>query len=133
MTRIGAIGPGGTPARRSARGGGFGLPAPPTEARGAAGAAAVSSASLLALQSVDPARRDSNAMARAAATLDELRGWQLDLLDGTADPARLARLQALADGPQATTDPALRAALADVALRARVEIARRRARPASLA
>jgi hypothetical protein len=64
--------------------------------------------------------------------LDDLRGLQLELLSGRADPARLARLAALAEGPDAA-DPALQAVLREVSLRARVELARRRAAPATAA
>jgi hypothetical protein len=53
---------------------------------------------------------------------------QLDLLRGRADPAALARLAALAEAPSgAVADPALRSLLAEVGLRVRVELARRRA------
>jgi hypothetical protein len=123
--RIGAIN--GSPAapRRAARAGAFTLP---DEAPTAATTAAAPAASLLTLQDTaavtpDPAR----ARRRASAALDDLRGLQLELLDGTMDPARLARLAALTEGLEAAVDPALRDVLGAVALRARLELARRRA------
>jgi hypothetical protein len=127
MTRIGAIGGGPSPARRGVRpAGGFALPpgAEPAEARSAGAATAVSA--LLALQEQPPRAAPDRALARAEAVLDELRGLQLDLLRGRPDPGRLARLAALAESGAAPADPALREALSQVALRARVELARRR-------
>lgn len=127
MTRIGAIGGGIAPARRGMRReGGFALPlgAAAAEARSAGAAAGVSA--LLALQEQPSRAAPDRAMARAETVLDELRGLQLDLLRGRADPDRLARLAALSESAAAQADPALREALAQVALRARVELARRR-------
>jgi Class II flagellar assembly regulator len=67
--------------------------------------------------------RDAGARRRGGAMLDELRALQADLLRGAADPARLARLARLAEG-ETGADPGLREAVAGIALRARVELAR---------
>jgi hypothetical protein len=59
---------------------------------------------------------------------------QVDLLRGGATPARLARLATLAKAAEADAtlgDPGLRAVLAEVTLRVRVELARRRAADAT--
>jgi hypothetical protein len=135
MTRIGGIQGGPAPARRVARGaGGFALPAAAgaTEAAGLAPASAVSA--LLALQE-RPAEGGSGEQARSRgeAALDELRGLQLDLLRGRDDPARLERLARLAEPGGGIEDPALRGTLAGIALRARVELARRQRATASRA
>jgi hypothetical protein len=132
MTRVGAISAGPVAARRPARLGGFGPALGPTpEAVGAAATAAAAPAGLLALQETGRVEHDpARAGRRAAAMLDDLRGLQLDLLSGGSDPARLARLAALAEGPEAA-DPALQAVLREVSLRARVELARRRAASAT--
>lgn len=68
--------------------------------------------------------RDGAARRRAASLLDELRGFQAELLGGRPDPARLARLAALRTGEEGA-DPALRDAVRAIALRARIELARR--------
>lgn len=92
-----------------------------------AGAAALGAVApgLLALQEEGSVReRDARARRRATAVLDELAALQAELLAGAADPARLDRLARLAEGEEAA-DPALAAIVAEVSLRARVEIARR--------
>jgi hypothetical protein len=133
---VGRIGGAAAPRRAVRAAGGFGLPG-----TGSAAAAATSSAgdvaALLALQEGErtrdlepPAER---ARRRARAALDELRGLQLELLRGGADPARLERLAELAEAEETLADPALREVVAGVALRVRVELARRRARLASAA
>jgi hypothetical protein len=135
MTRVNGIGGSAVPARRAARAGGFGLPGaePGPAARPAAAASGV--AALLALQEGEgpgaPAPAAERARRRARAALQELGGLQLDLLRGTADPARLERLAALAGTASEVADPALRDALEEVRLRVRVELARRRVAPAS--
>jgi hypothetical protein len=117
--------------RRSGRSqAGFTLP-------GAGGGAAASAASgaaevvaLLALQEEAPAVPPPNERAarRARAALEELRGLQLDLLRGRHDPARIERLQALARSEAAISDPTLHALVEEIALRVRVEVARRHER-----
>ncbi len=94
------------------------------EARQAA-AVAAPGLGLLALQSGQgDAERDQAARRRADSLLEELDGLQREMLGGAADPARLRRLAALAEG-EAGADPALRDVVQAIALRAAVEAARR--------
>ena len=140
MTRVGGIGGGTAPSRRAARSpGGFALPrgtdgaaeGPTAPAAGAAGGIPA----LLALQehgaASGPAVVADRARRRARRALDELGGLQLDLLRGEGDPARLERLLKLTASAEEVPDPTLRDALAEVTLRVRVELARRRAAFAS--
>ncbi len=136
MMRVGGIGGPASPARQAARpGGGFALPDAPG-ARAPAAVAAASPAALLALQEgpgADQASED-RARRRGRAALDLLREVQIDLLRGGATPARLARLATLAKAAEADAapaDPELRVLLAEVTLRVRVELARRRVTPAT--
>lgn len=140
MTRIGGVGGGAAMPRRLARpAGGFALPGAGAPASAAPAAAAGGIAALLALQEqqVPVAPPEQRAARRARAALDELRGLQLDLLRDRSDPARLARLAALAESEAVLADPALHEVVSLVALRVRVELARRgvagarRAAPAS--
>ncbi|HYI84592.1 MAG TPA: flagellar assembly protein FliX [Acetobacteraceae bacterium] len=95
----------------------------------AASATAAVGLSLLAVQeNGGRTGRDAAARRRAASILDELQGLQAELLGGRTDPARLARLAALQDGEEGT-DPALREAVRAIALRARIELARRGRHP----
>jgi hypothetical protein len=77
---------------------------------------------------VEPAAE--RAARRGREALVELQGLQLDLLRGSADPGRLARLAALAVSTD-VADPVLRRTLDEIALRARIELARHRAASAS--
>ncbi|MBR0657567.1 flagellar assembly protein FliX, partial [Plastoroseomonas arctica] len=82
--------------------------------------------SLLALQETGAAaERDARARARGAALIATLAALQTGLLRGSVDSAVTARLAALSEG-EAAADPALAALLADITLRARVELARLR-------
>jgi hypothetical protein len=116
--------------QRSAGGfsvGGTGATGVAAEGAAAAAPAAAVGLSLLAAQENGAGRgagRDAAARRRASAILDELRGLQAELLGGAPDPARLARLAALGAGEEAT-DPGLQEAVRAVALRARIELARR--------
>jgi hypothetical protein len=127
MTRVSGLGAVAAPARRARAGGGFMLPG--AQAESASGVVATSGvAALLAVQEDGRGQGAAGrAAARVEAALAELTGLQLDLLRGGTDPARLARLAALADSPEALADPGLRAAAQGVALRVRLELARRRA------
>lgn len=134
MTRVAGIGAGALPARRSGRtGGGFALPSEPGLASGSAVAAAAPV--LLALQegATAPAPVEPPGGRAARAGLALLRDLQLDLLRGVHDPDRPERLAVLvakveaAVDPAVVTDPALRAALAELGLRLKVELARCRA------
>ncbi len=122
----------GVQAGRSRRGaGGFALPDAAGDAAGSSEVAAPPTlGGLLALQeSGVPDRPEAlaeRARRRASQALDELRGLQLDLLRETPDDgARLARLEALAAAPEPGLAPELGALLAEVRLRARLELARR--------
>jgi hypothetical protein len=124
---------GAPPARRGARAAsGFALPGD-RPATAAAASAPSGIAALLSVQDEDagaPAKRETP-LRRAALALDELRGLQLALLRGCGDdPARLERLAALANGADLAAEPALRSLIAEVRLRARVELARRHAQNA---
>jgi hypothetical protein len=127
MQRIGGLGAIASPSRRARVSGGFALP-PAAAESAAAPVPAAGLGALLAVQAeaAAPEAVAARAARRAARALDELRGLQLDLLRGGADPARLARLAALAEAAEALADPALGAAVAEVTLRVRVELARRR-------
>jgi hypothetical protein len=124
---MGAVGRG----RARPGAGGFGLAAAGSDSAreaGAAGAAAPPG-SLLALQesgaAVPVEERAARARRQATEALDDLRGLQLALLDGSANPAGLERLSRLGGDSQAGLEPALAALMAEVAVRARVELARR--------
>lgn len=82
---------------------------------------------LLALQeSLAPEPAESRARRRASAALRELTGMQLEMLGGAADPARLGRLSVLSEAEAESAEPALASILQDIALRARIELARHR-------
>jgi len=84
----------------------------------------VSLAGMLALQELpDPELADREARRRGQDLLAELAALQRDMLGaGGADSGRLARL---AEAVPTAADPGLRAVVAGIALRARIEIARR--------
>jgi len=127
MRRIGGVGPAGPLAGRpGARGaGGFRLGAPGRAAAATGAALAGISGGLLALQEAAEApARDAAAGRRATAMLEELDGLLLEMLSGPVDPGRLARLATLESGEEGA-DPDLREAVQGIALRAKVELARR--------
>lgn len=109
-----------------------------SERAGTAGTGAAGLGALLALQGVSAggsaggpaapaaaAMRDAAALDGAQSLLDGLRALQRGMLEGTTDPGDLGALaDRLATLPQAA-DPELRAAVAAVALRAAIELARR--------
>jgi hypothetical protein len=132
--RVGGIGGGALPARRAGRGaGGFALAG--ASAGAPAAVAAATAPALLAVQQAGalPDPPEERARRQAEAALDGLRELQLGLLRGDADSAALARLAALAESPSGgVPDPGLRALLAEVGLRVKVELARRRAGFATL-
>jgi hypothetical protein len=127
--RVGGIGGAAVPARRTGRGaGGFALSGTSSGAPVAAPAAAAPV--LLAVQQTGPLPDPPEERPRrqAQAALEGLRDLQLALLRGHADPAALARLAALAESASCGgADPGMRALLAEVGLRVKVELARRRA------
>ena len=81
---------------------------------------------LLALQSVDMAgERRRKGTARGRRLLDILDQVKLGVLDGTLSPATLQSLnQSVAEAREETGDPALDAILAEIELRAEVELAK---------
>lgn len=84
-------------------------------------------ASLLALQSIssqDPREKKRKAVRRGLDILDVLEGIRLDLLGGGVPPERLERLVGLMGGREATGDERLDGLVADIELRARVELAK---------
>jgi hypothetical protein len=80
---------------------------------------------LLTVQELAPAgERNARAFRRGEEMLQELKALQLELLEGRADPARLQQLARLTVGDKAA-DPVLAEAIEAIALRARLELARR--------
>ena len=81
---------------------------------------------LLALQSVDdPGERRRKAVKRGKSALDALDALKIGLLSGSFDTGALARLKlATASLSEPSGDPALDAVLAEIELRAQVELAK---------
>lgn len=105
------------------------LPSPAISAT----AASVPLEALLAVQEADAsggkdscAARDRRAKRHGRALLEALGGLQRGLLsaDGSVSPEVLQRLQMLIADPVPAADPALGAVVAQIALRARIELAR---------
>lgn len=85
--------------------------------------------SLLAMQEIadpGPAGRRGQALRRGGDLLDRLDGLRLDLLSGAVSPARLNGLVDALEAERATTnDPRLDSLIAEIELRAAVEVAKR--------
>jgi hypothetical protein len=116
------------PARRGA-GAGFSVAegeAPSAPAAASTPRAVTSLGALIALQSIeDPAEKRSRAVKRGRAALDALDEIKLGLLAGDLDGAALARLKAAAAGmAEISGDSGLDSVLAQVELRAAVELAK---------
>jgi hypothetical protein len=81
---------------------------------------------LLALQGVEePSERRRKAVKRGRGALDALDALKLGLLSGTFDTGALARLKSVTAGlVEPSGDPALDAVLAEIELRAQVELAK---------
>jgi hypothetical protein len=80
---------------------------------------------LLALQAVDdPLLARRKAVRRGRNLLDALEGLQADILSGGIGEGSLNRIVALVGQARAETDPELEALIADIDLRARVELAK---------
>jgi hypothetical protein len=128
--RTGGIQGPGTTRRAEGTGATFRLPEQETASRpgvvgGPVGMTDV--ASLLALQSVpaqDPREKKRKAVRRGLDILDVLEGVRLDLLGGGVSPDRLERLVGLMGGREPTGDERLDGLVADIELRARVELAK---------
>lgn len=81
--------------------------------------------SLLALQAEDdPLYAKRKIVKRADAMLDLLEQMKVDLLSGGLNPARLTQLMRLIQQAKLRGDPELDAIVADIELRARVELAK---------
>lgn len=118
-------------ARQSRAAGGFAVPDGASTPAVAAAGLTSAVGGLLALQQAESREPpEQRARRRAAAALHDLAGLQAELLGAAGDPRRLARLEGLAQEASADGDSPLPAALAEilaeVRLRARVELARRR-------
>ena len=81
---------------------------------------------LIALQGVeDPTERRKRSVTRGRNALDVLEKLKLGLLDGTLDPATLARLKVAAEGlTDESGDPGLDQVMAEIDLRVAVELAK---------
>ncbi|MBO6673983.1 MAG: flagellar assembly protein FliX [Rhizobiales bacterium] len=95
-------------------------------ASSSAGIAGVQSLdAILALQSVDNAEdRERRAVRHGHDLLDQLEALRADLLAGQISPQRVGALLSLIRAKQAAEDPKLAALIDDIALRARVELAK---------
>ncbi len=117
-------------ARRAAGSSSFAVAPGATDA--AAGPAAASATAaldgmLLLQQMEDGPTRDRQARRHGRAMLEGLAELQRALLDGSLDPATMERLAALVEQCPEAAEPGLRAAINGIALRVRVELARRAA------
>jgi hypothetical protein len=117
-----------TPAARRTAGGSFKVAGDSVQAASAAGAVrSVSSIdALLALQGVEDAtERRKREVRRGRAVLDALDEVKLGFLSGSLEPENLRRLKlAASDLKSDTGDPRLDAVLAEILLRADVELAK---------
>jgi Class II flagellar assembly regulator len=124
-----ALAPASSPAGKRAASGTFSL-----EAESAARSATATSGTrsiggidaLLALQGVEePSERRRKAVKRGKSALDALDALKLGLLSGTFDTGALARLKSVtASLAEPSGDPTLDAVLAEIELRAQVELAK---------
>ena len=122
------------PAAKSAEG--FRLPGSTSSSSASAASAASSSAgvaglsALMALQGVeDPTERRRRAIRRGSNLLDKLEELKLALLGGDADPVSLQGLaRAMSESRSGDEEPALKAILDQIDMRAAVEIAKAEAR-----
>jgi hypothetical protein len=126
LAGVAATPPGAT--RAGAGGAGFNVGSGvETSAGPSAAAAAAGLDGLLLLQEVENApARDRRARQHGRALLDALARLQLSLLGDDPDDGALERLAALVEHAPEAADPGLRDVLAAVALRAHVELARRK-------
>ena len=111
--------------------GGFSLPSQTAQSANASsavagGVAAVQSLdAILALQSVDNADdRERRAVRHVHDLLDQLEALRADLLAGHVSPQRVGALLSLIRAKQGAEDPKLATLIEDIALRARVELAK---------
>jgi hypothetical protein len=120
-----------TPRARSASGPGgrFSVPADegaPSRTQAAEGIASLSYDGLLALQQEpDPREQDRRATRHGEAMLMELGALQRAMLAGGDPTDTLRKLEQMADAIPAATDPRLSALIGAIALRGRLQLARR--------
>jgi hypothetical protein len=125
----GPTAPGAKPAARRTSSGTFALSEPESGQQTASAAPTRNVAgieTLIALQGIeDPTERRRRAVARGRSALDVLDELKLALLGGSLDAHVMNRLKAAAAGlKESTGDPALDAVLAEIELRAEVELAK---------
>jgi hypothetical protein len=127
------IGQGAYAARRTQAGSGFSLPEADAQAAARKPVGVMHAPgldALLALQSVDmTAERRKKAVLRGKSMLDLLDKVKLGVLDGTLSPATLESLSAAVAQREGTDDPALDGIMAEIELRAEVELAKLQRRP----
>lgn len=121
----------GAQKRGSKAGSGFSLPSyGDASATGSSAGAGASSTvqsldAILALQSVeDEGDRSRRAVQHGHDLLDQLEALRADLLSGHVTPQRIGSLLSLVRARQQADDPQLEALVDDIALRARVELAK---------
>ncbi len=114
---------------RSTNGGRFSVPTDggaPSRTQAADGIASLSYSGLLALQQEpDPREQDRRATRHGEAMLVELGTLQRAMLGGGDPTEALRKLEAMADAIPAATDPRLQALIGAIALRGRLQLARR--------
>lgn len=121
----------GSKKRAGQQGSGFTLPgaegaASTSSSAGVAGGTSVQSLdAILALQSVeDDGDRSRRAVQHGHDLLDQLEALRADLLAGHVEPQRVGSLLSLIRAKQEVDDPQLKNLVDDIALRARVELAK---------
>lgn len=121
----------GSKKRAGQQGGGFSLPgaedssASASSAGVAAGSSVQSLDAILALQSVeDEGDRSRRAVKHGHDLLDQLEALRADLLAGHVEPQRIGSLLSLIRARQDVDEPQLKSLVDDIALRARVELAK---------
>ena len=129
-TRLGGVNAKTAAKRKSGGGGGFRLQSTDQPTRAAGGTASAGSVqgieALMALQGVDDplTGKKRRAVRRGLDILDILEEMKLDLLSGRISAERLARLAAIVDRYQDSGDPEVNAVIAEIELRALVELAK---------
>jgi hypothetical protein len=97
----------------------------PSPATGASVSGVSSLDAILALQSVDGNEdRERRAVQHGHDLLDQLEALRADLLAGHISPQRVGSLLSLIRAKQSAEDPNLSSLIGDIALRARVELAK---------
>lgn len=124
-----ALAPASSQTARRAASGTFSLQgdSPARSAGAASGTRAIGGIdALIALQGVEePGERRRKAVKRGRSALDALDALKLGLLSGTLDASALARLKTVTSGlAESSGDPALDTVLAEIELRAQVELAK---------